>query len=65
MKKKIKTLDDFADVLNSCAAWTIEHFNIIRENGWNDNTHLPYGICDDGKNKLEFDEKGNAVVTVL
>ena len=56
------TLEDFAELINNADEWSDEFYDIIKENGWHDDTHTAWGICSDGKYKLEFNEYGKAVV---
>lgn len=58
----IKTLSQFADVINTADEWKLEFNAMIEANGWTDDTDSTYGICNDGSEKLEFDESGEAVI---
>lgn len=60
--KDIKTFEDFADVINAENDWLPEFDEIIRNNGWIDQTGDEFGICSDGYDKLEFDCNGKAII---
>lgn len=54
------TMKDFAEMINSASEWKLKFNDIIKENGWHDDTDKPFGICNDGAQRLEFDENGKA-----
>lgn len=58
------TLEEFANLINDSDEWKVEFADIIEENGWEDNTGEPYGICADKGRRLVFNENGIAVVVV-
>ena len=60
--KKIKTLEELAQYINSHEDWMLEVNDLIESNGWEDETGISYGICHDGKRRLLFDDNMNAVV---
>lgn len=61
MKQKM-TLEQFAELINSADEWNLSFYEIIRENGWNDETG-GYGICSDsGGRRLAFNDQMEAVI---
>ena len=63
--QNVKTLQDFADLINSTDEWLPCFSEIIKENGWNDECFDQWGICSDGKERLELKESGEAVVRTI
>lgn len=58
----MKTMKEFAELINAAGEWKLEFNDIIEENGWQDDTAQSFGICNDGKQQLELDEQGKAVL---
>lgn len=52
----ITTLEQFAELINSSDEWKLEFADIIKANNWEDETGTGWGICNDGTNRLEFNE---------
>jgi hypothetical protein len=52
----ITTLEQFAELINSEDGWQLEFNDIIETNKWKDETGISWGICNDGTNRLQFDE---------
>lgn len=57
----IKTLEQFAELINASEEWKPSFNSIIEANGWKDNTGEEYGICESDTEILEFNESGKAV----
>lgn len=55
-------MKDFAEMINSTKDWKVEFYDIIEENGWTDETGETFGICNDGKQRLVFNEDCKAVL---
>ena len=62
MKTNIKTLDEFANIINEADEWKAEFNEIINANGWEDQTGEQWGICSDGKERLVFNDEAQAVI---
>ena len=60
--KTIKTLEQFANLLNSKEEWEGDYYEIIDYNRWLDETGDGLRICSDGTNRLEYNEDGIAVI---
>lgn len=60
----INNLYDFAAYINAADTWPEDAAEIIRENGWTDQTGETFGICTDPitGDVLEFNSDGVAVV---
>lgn len=50
----INTLEDLRDIINTSDDWEIFLSRVIEYNGWIDETHEDYGICNDGIRRLYF-----------
>lgn len=48
----MKTLEELRDYINANEDWMPEVNEVIRSNGWIDETDEKYGICNDGKNMI-------------
>ncbi len=57
------TMKEFADLLNSSVAWRQEFSCIIRNNGWSDLTHQPFGICENSRESIHITQNGKYVYT--
>lgn len=63
MKTKIKTLNELADIINACDDYPNTIVDAaIKENGWKDEQETCFGICSNGTEVLEFNERAIAVV---
>lgn len=62
MEMKIKTLEEFAELINSSEDWNLEFNEIIKVNGWEDLTDDDWDICKDGNRRLTFNEETIAVI---
>lgn len=62
MEMKIKTLEEFAELINSSEEWKLEFNDIIKANGWEDLTNDDWDICREGKRRLTFNEETIAVI---
>lgn len=58
----ITTLDELAEFINSAEEWPLEAFDIIEQNGWNDETGETYGVCSDDTRRIILSDDGQAVV---
>ena len=58
----MKTLEQFRDEINQSDDFELSFFDTIEDNGWIDETAEPYGICNDGKKRLQFDSDMLAVI---
>ena len=56
----MKTLEELRDFINSNDDWNWRVTDIISENNWIDETGSDYGICNDGKRRLQFDSNMEA-----
>lgn len=61
----MKTLEELRDYINANEDWMPEVNEVIRSNGWIDETDEKYGICNNGKNRLEFDSNMNAEIVSM
>lgn len=61
----MKKLEEFRDYINSNEDWMMKANEIISANGWNDETGEKYGICNDSKNRLQFDSDMNAEIVPM
>lgn len=61
-KAEVRTLEQLARYINGCDDWSLEVSDIIADNGWKDETDVPYGVCSDGMAKVVLDERGEAQV---
>ena len=52
--KKMKTLEELRDFINSTKEWDLSVNDIIEGNGWNDETGEDYGICSDAHTQIIF-----------
>lgn len=59
----MKTLEELRDYINANEDWQIEVNEIIEQNGWTDDTGETFGICNDGKRRLQFNE--NMIAEIL
>lgn len=62
MEMKIKTLEEFAELINSSEEWKLEFNEIIKENGWEDLTDIEWEICREGKRRLILNEGAEAII---
>ena len=62
MEMKIKTLEEFAELINSSEEWKLEFNEIIKENGWEDLTDIEWEICREGKRMLILNEGAEAII---
>lgn len=60
--EKIKTLEEFAELINSSEEWKLEFNEIIKENGWEDLTDIEWEICREGKRRLILNEGAEAII---
>lgn len=60
--EKIKTLEEFAELINSSEEWKLEFNEIIKANDWEDLTDSEWDICREGKRRLTFNEKTIAII---
>lgn len=60
--EKIKTLEEFAELINSSEEWKLEFNEIIKKNGWEDLTDDDWDICKDRNRRLTFTEETIAVI---
>lgn len=60
--EKIKTLEEFAELINSSEEWKLEFNEIIKENGWKDLTDIEWEICREGKRRLILNEGAEAII---
>lgn len=60
----VNNLYDFAAYINAADTWPEDAAEIIRKNGWTDQTGKTFGICTDPGtgDVLEFNSNGVAVV---
>lgn len=63
--KKITTLADLRDYINSKEDYPLDVNDIIAQNGWVDETSESYYICNDGTERLEFNSNMKAVIVKL
>lgn len=52
----------FADLINEADEWKHEFNEIIKTNGWTDNTHTEFGICESDTEILEYNDNAEAIV---
>lgn len=52
----------FADLINEADEWKFEFNEIIKANGWTDNTHTEFGICESETEILEYNDNAEAIV---
>lgn len=58
----INSLDEFADLINAADEWKTEFNEIIKHNGWKDETGEEWGVCSNDSERIIFGEDGQAVV---
>ena len=58
----MRTLQEFRDYINSSSSYPLDTTEIIESNGWVDEQHELYYICNDGENRLEFNSDMKAVI---
>lgn len=64
--KTIKTLQELADYINSQEVYHTDTItDIIEANGWIDDQHSEFDVCNDGKEKIIINEIGNAEVVTI
>lgn len=63
--KGIKTLGQLQEFINQNEDWMLETNDVIEANGWVDETGTPFGICNDGKQRLLFNDDMKAVVVEM
>lgn len=63
--ENVKTLQDFADLINSTEEWPPIFAEIIKENGWIDECHEYWGVCSNGTERIVMTESGEAVVRTI
>ena len=63
--ENVKTLQDFADLINSTDEWLPIFFEIIEENGWTDECYEYWGVCSNGTERIVMTESGEAVVRTI
>lgn len=62
----VSTLEGLRDYINAHDEWEVGANRIIELNGWHDDTGEQYGICNDGKRKLNFVfEDGELVADIM
>lgn len=65
--ENVKTLDDLAEYINSLNEepdwWNVS--KVIEKNRWKDELGEETGICRKGRESLEFNEYGKAVVVEI
>ena len=59
---KCNSMQAFARLINEAEEWKLEFNDIIRQNGWIDETGEDYGICSNGTQRLIFDSDANAIL---
>ena len=64
MKLKM-TLEEFRDLINKSDGWYLYFRDIISKNKWNDECHEVFGICNDGKLRLQFNSEMIAEIVEL
>lgn len=52
----------FADLINEADEWKLEFNEIIKANGWTDNTDTEFGICESATEILEYNDNAEAIV---
>lgn len=62
MEMKIKTLEEFAELINSSEEWKLEFNEIIKANGWEDLTDSEWDICREGNRRLIFNDGVEAII---
>ncbi len=62
MKTQVKTLEEFAELINSNEEWKLEFNEIIATNGWENLTDDDWDICREGNRRLTFNEETIAVI---
>lgn len=65
MKIKIKTLEEFAELINLSEEWKLEFNEIIKANGWEDLTDIEYEICREGNRKLILNDVAEAIIVEI
>ena len=58
----MKTLEELRDFINSNEDWNLNANKAIEENGWIDECGTEYGICNDGKRRLQFSSNMEAEI---
>ena len=61
----MKTLEELCEFINSNEDWNLRVNDIISENNWIDETDSDYGICNDGKRRLQFSSNMEAEIVEL
>ena len=59
---EITTLDQLADFINSKEDFPLEAFDIIKRNGWIDESYDLWGVCSSDTERIVFDDDANAMV---
>ena len=54
------TLERFAELINDSQEWLLIFNTIIENEGWTDETGNEYGVCSNGKERIELYERGKA-----
>lgn len=58
----ITTLEQLRDYINSQEDWSPDIEDIIEQNGWESETGMTYGVCSDGKRRIELNSEGEAEI---
>ena len=59
---QVKTLEELARFINEQDEWPLVVSDIIKTNGWHDETGSEYGVCSCGARRVVLNEDGEAEV---
>lgn len=65
MKQQVKTLEEFAELINSSEEWKLEYNDIIKKNGWEDLSDDDWDICREDNRRLTFVEEREGMIAVI
>lgn len=65
MEMKIKTLEEFAELINSSEEWELYFNEIIEANGWEDLSDDDWDICREDNRRLTFVEEREGMIAVI
>ena len=59
---EITTLDQLADFINSKEDFPLEVYDIIKRNGWIDESHEEWRVCSSDTERIVFNDDAEAMV---
>ena len=59
---EITTLNQLADFINSKEDFPLEAFDIIKRNGWIDESHEEWRVCSSDTERIVFNDDTEAIV---